>query len=726
VSWILPGPLEGRGLESGADLARPDLIVAVDGRPMRAADFKAYVIAAAPGTPLRLAYRRSLARGAGIPDSLNHEDTLREMTVTLASRDEWTGTVERGRSLDTEVTFTGPALLDPFDRRNVLGAPVSEHTLATPLHTLLGVFRTWQDDAPDFHSLSRVRAPFALPFRLGDVAELVVRPTADLPSRPFDAALVLTGENLDLRSGARGRAVAPDAPGAPPRAGAVPPQAAAAIASMHRDAAAALGPLWGDAAFARRALELLRVPRRTFYIEGPQSRDHIAVIRASMGVDFDLLLRGLDAARHLHALAGEAIASASPPAPPPAAPPELAGAVDGEILAAERLGPDLGWLVVGGAGPNRYDMSRIAAVLDPGGDDEYASSDLCLGVRAVVDLAGDDRYSGTDDQGPGSALLGLSFIDDRAGNDRYQGRLLSCGAACFGMSLLLDRDGEDSYIGGEWSIGAACYGAGVIIDAGGASDVYLGEFLCQGIGGPRGFGCIVDQGGRDLYRVNGPEPSVYGTAAVYSAFSQAVGFGFRNFAAGGVGLISDLGGDDRYEGGEFAQGGAYYFGLGVLHDAAGRDLYYANRYAQGFGVHQAHGVLLDGGGDDTYWSMTAASQGSGWDIGAGLLLDRDGDDSYQCDGLGQGGASQQAIGMLVDLAGSDRYVAAGGATQGRSGGNGYHHARTGAFSFSLLLDLGGATDLYSSGRSNDAVTAHGAPNPTNPAESELHGLSIDR
>ena len=39
-------------------------------------------------------------------------------------------------------------------------------------------------------------------------------------------------------------------------------------------------------------------------------------------------------------------------------------------------------------------------------------------------------------------------------------------------------------------------------------------------------------------------------------------------------MISDLGGDDRYEAGELAQGGGYFYGLGILHDASGRDLYY--------------------------------------------------------------------------------------------------------------------------------------------------------
>jgi hypothetical protein len=364
-------------------------------------------------------------------------------------------------------------------------------------------------------------------------------------------------------------------------------------------------------------------------------------------------------------------------------------------------------------------------VVDAGGDDEYYATGLRLGCRMIIDLEGDDLYTGTPQQGPGGALLGVSLIDDRAGDDRYEGDLLSAGAAMYGVSLLVDRDGNDIYVGKEWSLGAACYGAGMILDLGGG-DTYLGEFLCQGVGGPRGFGCIVDASGRDLYRANGPEPSAYGTPAVYQAFSQGVGFGFRHYAAGGIGLISDRGGDDRYEAGEFAQGGAYYYALGILHDAAGRDIYYGNRYAQGFAAHQAIGILADDAGDDTYWGMTAASQGAAWDVSAGLLIDRGGNDSYQADGLAQGAASMQAIGVLADLGGTDRYAAGGGAVQGRSGGNTYHYHETGAFSFSVLLDLGGADDWYSTDRSDGSTVSTGVPKEDRPQDSPLHGLFIDR
>ena len=38
-----------------------------------------------------------------------------------------------------------------------------------------------------------------------------------------------------------------------------------------------------------------------------------------------------------------------------------------------------------------------------------------------------------------------------------------------------------------------------------------------------------------------------------------------------MGAIVDLSGDDRYEGGEFAQGCGYFLSMGILRDGAGRE-----------------------------------------------------------------------------------------------------------------------------------------------------------
>ncbi|MCC6405718.1 MAG: hypothetical protein IT453_01035, partial [Planctomycetes bacterium] len=92
-------------------------------------------------------------------------------------------------------------------------------------------------------------------------------------------------------------------------------------------------------------------------------------------------------------------------------------------------------------------------------------------------------------------------------------------------------------------------------------------------------------------------------------------------------------------------------------------------------------------------------------------------------GLGQGAAAQQALGVLVDGGGADRYESP--AAQGESGSNEYHWSADRRLSFSVLLDLGGGQDAYSTGRANGAVTRTGARNAADPGASTLHGLCID-
>ncbi len=256
--------------------------------------------------------------------------------------------------------------------------------------------------------------------------------------------------------------------------------------------------------------------------------------------------------------------------------------------------------------------------------------------------------------------------------------------------------------------------------------MYHAEKLSQGVGGPRGFGAIIDGGGNDLYQANGPNyGSAYGAPGVYLGMSQGFGFGVRGHAAGGLGMIDDMGGNDQYIAGEFSQGGGYYFGLGMIRDHAGHDLYHGNRYGQAFAAHQAAGILIDDAGDDTYWSMTAASQSGVWDESVTLLLDKAGNDSYRCDGLGIGAASMQAIGIFIDLAGDDRYSADPGATIGQSGSNTYHYDASGVMSFSGFFDLGGGLDSYPGARANGTARTTGSRNEKEPQNSGLYGVFVD-
>ena len=518
----------------------------------------------------------------------------------------------------------------------------------------------------DHHQLSWVQAGFAYPFFLPEIAIDLTESVAGIAEN-LSNVRQLTAYALD----------ASPRPGKQPR---------------------------GSVATAEQVLALLAVPADTFYIE-EESIGLVDVITRSMDVDFAALVRSIQIpAERQPSILGRA----NPPG------------VTGTILAAAQ-GPN-GWRVLGGDGANTYDMAVIGEVFDLGGDDHYTASDLVIGDRLVVDLNGDDVYTGTDRQGPAAGLFGTSIIDDRGGHDRYGvvGGKFSTAAGAFGVGMIIDRGGNDVYMGTQWSIGAAVYGAGIILDLGTGSDQYLGDYLSDAVGGPRGFGFVFDEGGDDRHVADGPTPSAYGTEGVHAAFSQGIGFGYRKYAAGGIGLLCDMAGDDVYQAGEFSQGGGYYHSLGVLRDYGGNDVYHGNRYAQGFGVHQAFGVLMEDGGDDVYTAMTAADQGSAWDIAAGALVERGGNDSYTANGMAQASAAQQAIAYLIEISGDDTYQASNPG-QGGSGSNAYHWDATKAFSFSVLHDLAGQ-DTYSLGRKNGETTV---TNPDPKAKGSGVGVCVD-
>lgn len=716
VGWILPGPLNGHGFTSDV-VNRGDLILAVNGQKMDRDAFEQFMLDARPGNRVELHVRRTAgnpetavpAAGAG-GDEADYE-------ITLASRAEWSGPIAhvQPEAPPFEPDKVVPETPQSGILENYIRARVLEHDLTEPIDQLLDYFRTTVEKNAGANMLSRVRYGFHRPGRLAELERTITAPLSALPNDP---ALILdqAAANLDCP---------PPRPPLPVDCGDVQQTldlAAGAIeqANLHLETA------FGGIDYTLREslpvtmIDITDTVAHDLYIHGhPEAKRLIGGLRASLSIDYHALLAAASNLAGFMQPGNTAPADAARVPVPDA----LAGAVQGEILGARQIGEE--WIIYGGPNANSYDMTRIAAVIDLGGNDSYRwPQEARPDAQLIVDFAGDDSYA-SPARGPASALLGVSLIVDQVGNDLYEGAERSCGVGVMGVGLIVDKAGADTYRGTRWSIGTAFYGLGAIIDSGNESDTYIAELMSQGVGGPRGFGAIIDQNGRDLYRVNGPAPSAYGTPAVFVGFSQGVGVGVRLYDSGGIGVISDLGGDDRYEGGEFCQGGGYYWALGILHDAGGNDLYYGNRYGQAWAAHQALGILADDAGDDTYWSMTAASQSGSWDISATLLIDRAGNDSYQADGLAQGGASQQAIAWLVDLDGVDRYVAPAGATRGQSGGNDYHFAETGCYSWSVFLDAGGTEDFYSAERSNGQTEATGSPNHETPQASPLHGLFID-
>ena len=305
----------------------------------------------------------------------------------------------------------------------------------------------------------------------------------------------------------------------------------------------------------------------------------------------------------------------------------------------------IGTVVIGSRGNDRH-APGAALIVDPGGDDTYQRAPALGGaVSIIVDLAGDDRYRGAD-----VAVRSLSALIDVSGNDRYEMDGPGLGAALAGASLLVDFAGNDAYASRFFGQGAAAFGLGALIDAGG-DDEYRLHAWGQGLGLAGGVGVLWDRGGNDRYAAAGAADP-FNRGGLSGA--QGAAFGYRTALGGGIGILRDESGDDRYEAQMFAQGSGYYYGAGLLWDEGGDDRYSALRYAQGNGAHEAVGTLRDESGADRYALAHGVGQGMGLDLAVGVLVDGAGDDRYTARFYAQGTATANGLGLLADAGGADR------------------------------------------------------------------------
>ncbi|NML47148.1 hypothetical protein HHL11_25605 [Ramlibacter sp. G-1-2-2] len=366
-----------------------------------------------------------------------------------------------------------------------------------------------------------------------------------------------------------------------------------------------------------------------------------------------------------------------------------------------------GWIVVDTTGRNnRHQLKDPLLVLDVGGDDEYeflATSDTHE-ISVLLDVGGNDRYvTAAPGADPSAATLGYGILWDTEGDDRYEGTEQAQASALFGAALLFDGGGRNRFVASSHSQAHAIGGIAVLA-SGSGDDEYTAQTYSQASGGPGGVAVLVDTGGNDRYTLSNtplvrPSPQLPDRN---TSMGQGAGYGMRGVffdgrsTAGGIGLLLDLAGNDRYEAQLMAQGFGYYEGLGMLLDDGGNDHFEAAWYAMGAAVHSAAGILLKRGvGNDVYRSSHEIALGSAQDLSVGVFVDEGGDDDYSVGQLSLGVANANSTGIFVDAAGNDRYAVASptcralGAAYVPEWGN----ARETLPSLGLFLDLGGV-DSY--------------------------------
>lgn len=355
---------------------------------------------------------------------------------------------------------------------------------------------------------------------------------------------------------------------------------------------------------------------------------------------------------------------------------------------------------------NRHQLKDALLVLDVGGDDDYeflARGDTHT-ISVLLDHRGNDKYAtAAPNADPSSATLGYGILWDTEGDDSYLGTQQAQASALCGAALLVDGGGSNRFVASSRSQAYAMAGIAMLL-SGGGDDEYSAQTYAQATAGPRGVAVLMDAGGNDRYTLTST-PLVRASLQLpdrNTSMGQGAGYGMRGdfsdgrSTSGGIGLLLDLAGNDRYEAQVFAQGVGYYEGLGMLLDDGGNDRFEAAWYAMGASAHFAAGILLKRGvGNDAYRSSHQITLGAAHDLSLGVFVDEGGDDEYTVAHLGLGVGYTNSTGLFVDGAGNDRYTVTG--TPCRALGAAYlqewGNLRESMPNLGLFLDLGGA-DSY--------------------------------
>lgn len=356
-------------------------------------------------------------------------------------------------------------------------------------------------------------------------------------------------------------------------------------------------------------------------------------------------------------------------------------------------------IVFCGVGNDEHTDRNAQLTVDLGGNDRYTGRHGAgPGYASVlIDLGGDDTYD-VPDLSMGAAVLGIGLAYDLGGHDRFRGGSITFGAGLAGVGLFYKEGGDDDYRSKAMTQGYGFFGIGICVDTSGR-DTYLADMNAQGAAATQGAGWLIDRAGDDTYRAGGVVLNSPLFKDIHYSNAQGFGTGFREDTgglSGGVGMLTDLGGDDAYLGETYCQAASYWFGLGSLYDAAGHDTYRAYHYAQSSAMHLCGAFLFDLAGDDIYSTAFGACHAIGHDYGVAFLLDRDGNDLYASRDSSPGTGNANGLGLFVDASGDDRYIgspAAGNPARGTG-------------SLGVFVDMNG-TDRFLAGLSNGAARADG-------------------
>ena len=325
----------------------------------------------------------------------------------------------------------------------------------------------------------------------------------------------------------------------------------------------------------------------------------------------------------------------------------------------------LGIMIISGYGGDEH-VKDASLLIDLGGDDTYLNNaggcnDPRDDIRVCIDHSGNDVYdAGGLQYVQGFGFMGTGILADFEGDDVYRAGHFAQAGGILGTGILWDKAGNDLFEARAFCQGAGMFGLGLLLNDTG-NDQYDCATLGQGAAMTLGMGVLSDLSGDDQYRLAvGDNNDALGRLPGYG---QGGALSFRHYPwkgtltpYGGVGMLVDNSGNDHYKSNGWCdQGGSYLLSLGVLYEGEGNDRYEA-RVGQGSGIHITNAILIDEGGNDYYRGEFRAG-GSGGDRSPGFLLDYAGDDTYDSKTSSYGtGVKPYSLSLFIDFKGADHYI----------------------------------------------------------------------
>ncbi|MGL4594208.1 MAG: hypothetical protein ACRCUY_05715 [Thermoguttaceae bacterium] len=394
----------------------------------------------------------------------------------------------------------------------------------------------------------------------------------------------------------------------------------------------------------------------------------------------------------------------------------------------QRLVTSAGDIIIAGRENNVFDLDSpefrdVICLINRGGNNSYREGTCGLHrpVFALIDLHGNDTYTGVKPGIQGGSVLGVSILVDCEGSDSYSAGDVAQGSTLVGAGMLFDFGGNDNYKGLRRVQGHALEGIGLLVSRSG-DDKFRAAMWAQGFGAPGGFGVVENSAGNNYYYCGGLYIDSYPEHPGYDGWGQGIGAGIRQVANGGIGLFMNGEGNDVYEVDYFGHGGGYWLGVGIARDFGGNDIRHGTtksaydggprrekewtRFANGFGCHYALGFCIDDAGSDVYGG-TIMGTGMAWDLSIGYLCDFGGNDKFLATGgMTQGVGAEGSIGVLYCYGGDDVF---NGRNQALcSGSITYHSPSQCGSNFSFLINYGG-NDTYGCGVQNNSYAQRGTP-----------------